>query len=93
MKLFRNIFVFSLFIYSFALPSFAQETIDLELSKLMEAENVGESNIRTIELHVIPMSNSDDLAFLTDFLHNINMYGIRPYDYVKDANNSRVTAF
>ncbi len=93
MKLFRNTLVFSLFIYSFALPAFAQEAIDLELAKLMEAQNVGESNIRTRELHVLPMSN--DLVYLGDFFNEMyslyNGRGRPPYDY--DVNNDRIITY
>lgn len=64
MKLFRNVLVCSLFIYSFVLPSFAQEVIDLELSRLMEAEHVGESNIRTRELHTISMISEKTIVNL-----------------------------
>ena len=68
MKLFRNILVFSLFIYSFTLPSFAQEAmdIDLELSKLMETEHVGESNIRTRELYTLFVADLELGYFLND---------------------------
>ena len=71
MELFRNILVFSLFVYSFALPALAQEEMDLELSRLMEAEHVGESNIRTRELYTMSMINISTIDLGT---HNLREF-------------------
>ena len=72
-------------LYGFALPVFAQEAIDLELSKLMEAQNVGESNINTRELYTMPTSNLglrylfNDLQYASD-VHDVDYPRYRLYD-------------
>ena len=94
-SLFRNILVFSLFIYSFALPAltFTQEEIDLELSKLMEAQNIGESNLRIRQLHILPMlyGTPRRIGNFLNEMHSLYSRGQPPYSY--DVNDDRIITY